>query len=103
LLGWPDATLIEHYTTLPIQVMDLAFVVPLAFVSGTLLARNAALGYLLTGLFLMKGLTLALALGAMILRAVLTGLPINVAETVIFVSITGFGVSVSILYIKAIR
>ncbi|MCK7514781.1 MAG: hypothetical protein MZV70_69460 [Desulfobacterales bacterium] len=63
--------------TLPIQVLDPGLVVPLALVSGLNLARDQPLGYLLTGLFLMKGITLGLAVGAMILWSALAGLPVN--------------------------
>lgn len=103
LLGGKDATLIEHYTTLPIQVMDLAFVVPLAVLAGIHLARDRALGYLLSGLFLVKGLSLGLALGAMIVWSAVRGLPVNPAETAIFSAIILGGLTLSVLFVRAIR
>jgi len=103
LLGGPDKTMIEHYTTLPIQVMDLAFVVPLALLSGYHLLRNRALGYLLTGLLLAKGLTLGLALGAMILWMASAGLPVNIGETLVFSVIILGGLTISGLFLRAIR
>lgn len=103
LLTGVDTILIEHYTTLPIQVMDLGLVVPLAFLAGINLARDRPLGYLLTGLFLLKGLTLALALGAMILWSALAGLPVNPVETLIFCVIIAAGVGTAAAYLRAIR
>lgn len=102
LLGGPDKTMIEHYTTLPIQVMDLAFVVPLALIAGYQLLRNRALGYLLTGLLLTKGLTLGLALGAMIVWMAVSGLPVNIGETLVFSVIILGGLTISALYLRAI-
>ncbi len=103
LLGGPDATLIEHYTTLPVQVLDLGFVAPLAILSGVSLARNRPLGYLLAGLLLMKGATLTLALGAMILWMAFSGVPVNPAETVVFGVIIVAGVGTAAAYFRAVR
>lgn len=103
ILAGADTTFIEHYTTLPIQVMDLGFVVPLALVSGVNLARDRPLGYLLTGLFLMKGVTLGLAVGAMILWSVVAGLPVSPAETAVFAVIIGAGVGLGAAWLRAIR
>jgi hypothetical protein len=102
-LGGGDATAIEHYTTLPIQVMDLAFVVPLALVAGATLAADAALGYLLTGLFLLKGLTLGLALLAMIIRMAAAGVAGRPAETAVFGVIVALCVVVAALYMASIK
>ncbi len=103
LFGGADATLIEHYTTLPIQAMDLAFVVPLALTAGVSLLRGRPLGYLLTGLFLVKGLSLGLALAVMIVWSAALGLPVNPGETVVFALIIAAGLSISVLFIRSIR
>lgn len=103
LISGANTTFIEHYTTLPIQVMDLGLVVPLALVSGVNLARDRPLGYLLTGLFLMKGITLGLAVGAMILWSACAGLPVDPGETAVFAAIIGAGVSLGAAWLKAIR
>ena len=103
LISGADTIYIEHYTTLPIQVMDLGLVVPLALVSGLNLARDRPLGYLLTGLFLMKGITLGLAIGAMILWSAFAGLPVDPAETAVFAAIIGAGVSLGAAWLRAVR
>ena len=103
LLRGADTIYIDHYTTLPIQVMDLGFIVPLAFLAGINLARDRPLGYLLTGIFLMKGMTMVLALGAMILWSAAAGLPVNPAETIIFGVIIAAGVGTAAGYLRAVR
>lgn len=103
LAGGADRSLVEHYTTLPIQVMDLGLVVPLAMLAGVNLAKDKPLGYLLSGLFLMKGLTLGLALGAMILWTAVAGLPVSTVETIIFGVIIVVGIGVAAAYFKAVR
>ncbi len=95
-------TLIEHYTTLPIQVMDLAFVVPLAIIAGVNLAADKALGYLLTGIFFLKGLSLCLALAAMMLWAAIAGQSANPVETAIFCAIIAGALAMAGAYIRAI-
>jgi hypothetical protein len=76
---------LESYTTLFIQVMDLGLVVPLAVLSGILLWKRTPLGYLLATALLIKGASLGLALAAMIVNAVKTGMDANPVETVVFV------------------
>ncbi|MFW6035633.1 MAG: GNAT family N-acetyltransferase [Halothermotrichaceae bacterium] len=43
---------LEHYTTLPVQGLDLAFVLPTAFLSGVLLIKRNNYGYLMAPVFL---------------------------------------------------
>lgn len=43
---------VEHYTTLIVQGLDLAILLPLAFVSGVLLIRERPMGYLLGPVYL---------------------------------------------------
>lgn len=97
-----DKTLIEHYTTLPIQVMDLGFVVPLALAAGWLLAKKSPMGYLLTGLFLMKGMSLGLAIASMIVWSLVAGLPANMVEIAIFTLIIVSGLTLAALFVRAI-
>ena len=49
---------LEHYSTLVIQGMDLGIVVPTAFVSGILLIKKKAFGYLLSCVIIVKGITM---------------------------------------------
>lgn len=78
---------LESYTTLIIQALDLGLVMPIAFLSGILLWKKSAWGYLLSSIVLIKGVTLALAVSAMAVNMILAGVPVSVAELIMFPSI----------------
>lgn len=63
--------ILEHYTTLVIQGMDLGIVVPLAFYAGIQLMRKEMVGYFLTPIILTKGIAMLLAIFAMMVNMVL--------------------------------
>ncbi len=79
---------LENTTSLFIQAMDLAIVVPLCALSGVLLLKRSAWGYLLGSVALMKFVTLGLAVTAMGLNMARVGAPISVVELVIFPTLT---------------
>jgi hypothetical protein len=76
---------LESYTTLIIQALDLGIVVPTAFLSGILLWKKSAWGYLLSSIVLIKLATLALAVSAMAVNQMLVGVQAGV-ELFIFSS-----------------
>jgi hypothetical protein len=77
---------LEHYTTLVIQGMDLGFVVPVAILSGILLIKRKAFGYLLSSVVIIKGITLLTAITAMIVGQAYAGVPMSLVEVIIFLS-----------------
>jgi hypothetical protein len=77
---------LEHYTTLVIQGMDLGFVVPVAILSGILLIKRKAFGYLLSSVVIIKGITLLTAITAMIVSQAYAGVPMILLEVIIFLS-----------------
>ena len=79
---------LESSTTLFIQVLDLAVIVPLAFVSGVLLLRRNAWGYLLASVFVMKIVTMGLAVSAMGINMLRIGATTSAVELVIFPALT---------------
>ena len=80
----PDV--LEHYSTLVIQAMDLGFIFPLAVISGILLIKNKSLGYLLSSIVIIKGFTLTLAIVMMIVFMFFAGVNVDIIEIVIFTS-----------------
>lgn len=80
--GIPDG--LEHYTTLPIQALDLGIIVPATIISGILLYREKTLGYLLTPIIIIKGITMLMAIDAMVISLSLNGKPVSIGELVIF-------------------
>ncbi|HEY0604382.1 MAG TPA: hypothetical protein VGD58_15785 [Herpetosiphonaceae bacterium] len=75
---------LENTTTLFIQALDLGVIVPLSFVSGVLLLRRNAWGYLLASVAVLKFLTLGLAVSAMGINMARIGVPVSPIELVVF-------------------
>ncbi|GFP76011.1 hypothetical protein [Clostridium fungisolvens] len=80
--GYPEG--LEYYTTLPIQALDLGFVVPIAIMSGILLIKNKSLGYLLAPIMIIKEISMLTAITAMIIGQIYSGISMSVGEMVIF-------------------
>ncbi|MFZ5948353.1 MAG: hypothetical protein ACOYU5_10370 [Stygiobacter sp.] len=78
---------LESYTTLIIQALDLGLVMPITFLSGILLWKKSAWGYLLSSIVLIKGVTLALAVSAMAVNMILAGVQVSIGELIMFPSI----------------
>ncbi|HJR78884.1 MAG TPA: hypothetical protein VJ821_02355 [Anaerolineales bacterium] len=79
---------LENTTTLVIQAMDLGLILPLALLSGILLLRRSAWGYLLSSVALMKGITMGLGVSAMGINMALTGVPDSLGILMPFLVIT---------------
>jgi hypothetical protein len=60
---------------------------PIAFLSGILLWKKSAWGYLLSSIVLIKGVTLALAVSAMAVNMILAGVQVSIGELIMFPSI----------------
>ena len=85
----PDAIpALENTTSMFIQAMDLGIVVPLCVLSGVLLMRRSAWGYLLASVSLMKFLTMGIAVSLMSLNMARVGVPISAVELAVFPTIT---------------
>lgn len=94
---------LENTTTLVIQTMDLALIVPLAFLAGILLLRRSAWGYLLASVFVLKALTLGLGVSAMGINMSLQGVPDSLAIVVPFLIITLLNLAAAAALIKNIE
>jgi hypothetical protein len=75
---------LENTTSMFIQAMDLAIVVPLCILSGILLLRRHPWGYLLASVGMLKFLTLGSAVSVMGLNMLRVGVPVSAMELVIF-------------------
>lgn len=75
---------LDHYTTLPIQALDLGIVLPTIIFSAIMLMRRHSWGYLLTPIITFKGLTLLIALDAMIIFMIANGVEVAIADLTIF-------------------
>ncbi len=79
---------LENTTTLVIQAMDLVLIVPLAVLSGVLLLKRSAWGYLLGSVYILKSITMGLAVSTMGINMTLRGVPDSLGILVPFLMIT---------------
>jgi hypothetical protein len=91
---------LENTTTRVIQAMDLALLAPLAVVAGILLLRRSPWGYLLAPVFVMKGITMELAVSTMAVFMALAGTPESLAVAVPFMVLTLINLAVAGLLLK---
>jgi len=75
---------LEHYTTMPIQALDLGFIVPASVLAGLLILKRKPLGYLLSSVLIIKGITLLTAITAMIIGQAAAGIKVDLATMIIF-------------------
>lgn len=93
---------LENTTTLVIQALDLALIAPLAVLSGVLLLKRSAWGYLLASVTVLKGLTMALAVSTMAINMALQGVPESLAIMIPFLVLTALNLIVAMLLLKNI-
>jgi hypothetical protein len=93
---------LENTTTRVIQAMDLSLIVPLAILSGILLLRRSAWGYLLASVSLTKGLTMSLAVSAMAINMALQGVSESLVIMIPFLILTVLVLVMTVLLLKDI-
>ena len=94
---------LENTTSMFIQAMDLGLIVPVCILSGILLLRRRAWGYLLASVGLTKFLTLGIAVSLMGLNMARVGAPISPVELVIFPGMALAGVVMTVILLKHVR
>lgn len=94
---------LENTTTLVIQAMDLALIVPAAILAGLLLLRRSAWGYLLASVAVLKGLTLSLAVSAMGISMALNGVPDSPVLLAVFLTLTVLNLVVAVVLLKNVE
>ncbi len=78
LLSGQRPALLETYTTLVVQAMDLGIIMPLGIITGVLLLKRNPWGYALASIFLIKGVTYGTAVLSMALFMSLNGMEVPV-------------------------
>jgi hypothetical protein len=92
-------------TTLPvpvIQSLDLGVVVPSFALSAALLWKQRAWGYVFTGILLVKGTTLGLAVLAMIVFMLRNGQSVPLPQIVLFALLSLTGLGLTTRFVRAI-
>jgi hypothetical protein len=93
---------LQHYTTLIVQGFDLGLLLPLSFVTGLLLYRNRALGFLFGPIYIVFLSILMTALSAKIIAMNING--VNVIPAVFIIpGINIFTVICSFLMIRSFQ
>jgi hypothetical protein len=103
LAGARPASIAE--TTLPvpvIQSLDLGVVVPAFALSAALLWRRRAWGYVFTGVLLVKGTTLGLAVLAMIAVMLRSGQPVPLPQIALFAVLSLTGLALTVRFVRAV-
>lgn len=98
-----ETPVLENTTTLVIQAMDLGLIMPLAILSGVLLLRRSAWGYLLASVTLLKGITLGLGVSAMAINMALKGVPDSLGIMIPFLAITLTNIIMAMLLLKNVN
>lgn len=80
-------TKLEHYATLGIQTLDLGFVVPACMVTAYLLGKGKKWGYLLATVFVVKMVTMTIAVSAMTILMQKNGAYVGIEERILFLSL----------------
>lgn len=75
---------LEHYSTMVIQALDLAIVVPVSAVTGVLLIRRHPFGYLLAPVVIVKASALLTSITAMLIGMLYAGVSVSIVELAIF-------------------
>ena len=94
---------LENTTTRVIQAMDLTLIAPLAILSGLLLLRRNAWGYLLASVAVLKGLTMALAVSTMAITMALRGVSDSLGIMIPFLILTVLNLVSAVLLIVNIK
>jgi hypothetical protein len=100
LQGTPP--LLENTTTMVIQAMDLVLILPLAVLSGVLLLRRSAWGYLLGSVTSMKFITMGIAVSAMGINMALQGVPDSMALVGMFLMVTTVNLVLSVFLLRSV-
>jgi len=98
-----ELPLLENVPTMVIQALDLALILPLAFIAGILLLRQKVLGYLLSAVVLMKGMTMGLAVSATAVNMMRRGVAESLAITIPFMAITLLGLLLALIFLRNVR
>jgi hypothetical protein len=100
--GTPPPQLAEAVTqSLVVQALDLGIVVPLAAAAGMMLLDSAPTGYLLSGMVLVKAMTLGPAMIAMAAFQVAGGMSVPALLWAFALLVTGAGAYLGYRYIKS--
>jgi len=98
LMSGQKPAMLETYTTLVVQAMDLGILVPLGIITGTLLLKRNAWGYVLASIFLVKGAAYGTAVLSMALFMWLNGEEVFVPFIIALVILVAGAIMLSVTF-----
>ena len=98
MLAGQKPALLETYTTLVVQAMDLGILVPLGIVTGALLLKQNAWGYLLASVFLIKGVTYGTAVLSMGLFQSMDGIAVSLPFVAVLVVLVACALALTVAF-----
>jgi len=93
---------LENTTSMFIQAMDLGIIMPTCILSGILLLRRSAWGYLLASVGMLKFLTLGIAVALMGLNMARVGVPVSLIELGVFPAMALVNLVMTIILLRNI-
>lgn len=102
-LTWTPPYGLESAITLVIQALDLGVIVPVSFITATLLLRKSGWGYVLSSVLLIKIIMMGAALIAMIISQLAAGVQIDPVTSVFFILISVSGITFGIMTLRNIQ
>ena len=94
---------LDNTTSMFIQAMDLALIVPLCILGGVLLLRRSAWGYLLASVGMLKFLSMGAAVSLMGFNMQRVGVPVSAVELLIFPAITLANLVMVVILLRSVR
>lgn len=94
---------IEHYTSLPVQGLDLAFMLPTAFLSGVLLIKRNNYGYLLAPVILNFLIIMMTAIGAKVIGQALQGVEGVLPVVIVFLAFAAIAAGSSFYLLRNMK
>ncbi len=98
LMAGETPALLETYTTMVIQAMDLGILVPLGLTIGYLLLKRNAWGYALSSIVLIKVATYGTAVLAMALFQALNGIEVFLPFVLVIVALVAVSVALNVMF-----
>jgi len=94
---------LENTTSMFIQAMDLALIMPLCVLAAVLLVRRSPWGYLLASVGVLKFVTMGLAVSLMGVNQARVGAPVSAIELVVFPIITLLNLALAVLLLRSVK
>lgn len=96
-------SVLANYTTLVVQAIDLAVLLPAAIISGILLLKNNQWGYAFASILLVKISLLGSAILSMIFFMARNGVNVALGQALLFIAITVLGVTIAAAFYNQIK